>query len=153
MNKSFLRLGNALAAGRSLVWGNPLAAGVVFAIVVSLLVLLSLLLRDVNPAALPAADSRSTDVSALQSDPSTTTPTATPTPAALAAQADIATVSPYGHRPLRCDRSGHRQPNTDIDRCGDPITNSDADCLANADCDGTLCPDQCLPIGNRNWRA
>ena len=94
MNKRILRWGNALAAGRSLIWGNPLAAGVVFAIVVSLLVLLSLLLRDVNPAALPAADTRSTDVSALNSDSSANAPTATPTPATQAAQVEIATVSP-----------------------------------------------------------
>ncbi len=94
MNNRLLRFGKALAAGRSLIWGNPLAAGVVFAIVVSLLVLLLLLLRDVNPAALPADDSRSTDVAALPSDPSTNTPTATPSPAAMAVQADAATVSP-----------------------------------------------------------
>ena len=92
MINKFQRLGKTLAAGRSLLWGNPLAAGVVFAIVISLLVLLSLLLRDVNPSALPVADSRSTDVSAQQSEQSAYTPAATPT--ALAAQADVATVPP-----------------------------------------------------------
>ena len=92
MNNRFLRLAKALASGRSLIWGNPLAAGVVFAIVVSLLVLLSLLLRDVGPVSLPAADSRSTDVSGLQSEQSVSTPTATP--AAMAVQADAVTASP-----------------------------------------------------------
>ena len=92
MNNRFLRLGKTLAAGRSLLWGNPLAAGVVFAIVISLLVLLSLLLRDVDPVALPTADGRSTDVSALQSESSARTTTTTPTPAANAMT--VATVPP-----------------------------------------------------------
>ncbi len=95
MNNRFLRVGRALAAGRSLIWGNPLAAGAVFAIVVSLLVLLLLLLRDVDPAVLPAADRGATAVSAQQSDPPANAPAATSTPAAaMAAQAGVATASP-----------------------------------------------------------
>ena len=92
MNNRFLSLGRALAAGRSLIWGNPLATGVVFAIVVSLLVLLLLLLRDVDPATLPAADRSDTAVSAQQSEPSADTPTATSP--AMAVQAGVATASP-----------------------------------------------------------
>ena len=96
MNKRFLRLGKTLGAGRSLIWGNPLAAGVVFAIVISLLVLLSLLLRDVDQVALPTPDGRTTSVSALQSEPPANTPTATPSPGAnaIAANEDVATVPP-----------------------------------------------------------
>ena len=95
MNNRFLRFGKTLATGRSLIWGNPLAAGVVFAIVVSMLVLLSLLLRDVGPATLPTAETRSTDVAALQSEPSAETPTAAPTPAdnvMTVVHTDVATV-------------------------------------------------------------
>ena len=91
MNNKLLRLGKTLAAGRSLIWGNPLAAGVVFAIVVSLLVLISLLLRDVDQLPSSTAASSSTDVPALQSEP-----TATPSPGANAVEAniDVATVPP-----------------------------------------------------------
>ena len=96
MNDRILRLGKTLASGRSLIRGNPLAAGVVFAIVVSLLALLALLLRDVDQAALPTPDGRSTGVSALQSEPAASTPTATPSPSAnaQAVNVDAATVPP-----------------------------------------------------------
>ena len=96
MSDRFLRLGKTLAAGRSLIWGNPLGAGVVFAIVVSLLALMSLLLRDIDQVALPTPDGRSTGVSALQSEPAASTPTATSSPGAnaQAANVDVATVPP-----------------------------------------------------------
>ncbi len=94
MNDRFLRLGKTLAAGRSLIWGNPLGAGVVFATVVSLLVLMSLLLRDVDQVALPTPDGRLTGVSALQSDPAASTPTATPSPGANPQAVNVATVPP-----------------------------------------------------------
>ena len=96
MKERFLRLGKTLAAGRSLIRGNPLGAGIVFAIVISLLVLMSFLVRDVDQAALPTPDNRSTGVSALQSEPAASTPTATPSPSAnaQAANVDVATVPP-----------------------------------------------------------
>ncbi len=109
MNNRFLRFGKTLADGRSLIWGNPLAAGVVFAIVISLFMLMSLLLRDVNRVALPTAVSRSTTVAALQAESPTTTPpvsslsidrplalTDSPTPGAtaLATHTGVATVPP-----------------------------------------------------------
>ena len=74
MNNRFLRLGKTLADGRSLIWGNPLAAGVVSVIVISLIVLMSLLLRDVNRFALPTAVSNSTTVAVLQAESPTATP-------------------------------------------------------------------------------
>lgn len=96
MKDRFLRLGETLASGRSLIRGNPLGAGIVFAIVISLLVLMSLLLRDVDQAAMPTPDNGSTGVSALQTEPATSTPTATPSPGAnaQAANVDVATVPP-----------------------------------------------------------
>ena len=102
MSNRFLRLGKTLVVGRSMIWGNPLAAGVVFAIVISLFVLMSLLLRDVNQIALPTAVSNSTTVAALQAESPTATPpvsslsSGSPTPAAtvLATQAAVATVLP-----------------------------------------------------------
>ena len=74
MSNRFLRLGKTLVVGRSLIWGNPLAAGVVFTIVISLFVLMSLLLRDVNQVVLPTAVSNSTTVAALQAESPTSTP-------------------------------------------------------------------------------
>lgn len=92
----FLLFAKSLAARRSLIWRNPLAAGVVFAIIISLLVLISLLLRDVNQVASPTADTRPTDGAALQSEPPTSTPSPSPSPSATALggqAADAATTS------------------------------------------------------------
>ncbi len=92
----FLGFAKSLAVGRSLIWRNPLAAGVVFAIVISLLALISLLLRDVNQVAAPTVASGPTDVSALQSEQPTSTPSPSPTPDAtpLAGQTADAAVAP-----------------------------------------------------------